>query len=100
MTEEPRAVVLEDQHRDARLTMRTTARQRTLIQQAASAVDKSVTEFVLDSASVAAERVLADRRWFLLDSQRWEDFSALLERPVIHKPRLKALLDSPVPFEQ
>jgi uncharacterized protein (DUF1778 family) len=52
-----------------------------------------MTEFVLESASLAAEQVLADRRWFVLDEVSWEEFQAALERPVIFKPRLSALLN-------
>jgi uncharacterized protein (DUF1778 family) len=51
-----------------------------------------MTDFVLDSASNAAEQVLADRRWFLLDEDAWTAFSDALERPVVVKPRLQALL--------
>lgn len=42
---------------------------------------------------VAAERVLADRREFVLDSKAWKAFQTVLERPVILKPRLQVLLD-------
>jgi uncharacterized protein (DUF1778 family) len=42
-------------------------------------LDKSVTEFVLESASTAAEQVLADRRWFELHDANWEAFQAALE---------------------
>jgi uncharacterized protein (DUF1778 family) len=59
---------------------------------AAQATSKTVTEFVLDSASIAAEQVLADRRWFLLDESSWTAFQDLLERPAIVKPRLAKLL--------
>ncbi len=86
--------------RQARLTMRTTARQRALIQQAAEATDRSVTDFVLGSATLAAERILADRRWFVLSDQERARFEVILERPVVYKPRLKALFDEPSPFAE
>ena len=57
-----------------------------------------MTDFVLDSASIAAEQALADRRWFQLDAEAWDNFQALLERPVIFKPRLAALLAQEDPF--
>lgn len=78
--------------RETRLNLRTTARQDTLIRLAAQATSKTVTEFVLDSASIAAEQVLADRRWFLLDESSWAAFQDLLERPTVIKPRLASLL--------
>jgi uncharacterized protein (DUF1778 family) len=61
----------------------------------AAAVGKNVTEFVLESACVMAENVLADRRRFVLDDAAWDRFLALLYRPVRTKPRLEALLKEP-----
>jgi uncharacterized protein (DUF1778 family) len=78
--------------RETRLNLRATARQNTLIRLAAHAVNKTVTDFVLDSASNTAEQVLADRRWFMLDESAWAAFQDLLERPAIIKPRLAELL--------
>ena len=78
--------------REARLNLRTTAKQDTLIRLAAQATSKTVTDFVLDSASNAAEQILADRRWFLLDDAAWAAFEDSLERPAVLKPRLRELL--------
>lgn len=78
--------------RETRLNLRATARQGALIRLAAQASSKTVTEFVLDSASNAAEQILADRRWFMLDSSSWAEFQDALERPVVTKPRLAELL--------
>lgn len=78
--------------REARLNLRTTAKQDTLIRLAAQATSKTVTDFVLDSASTAAEQILADRRWFLLDDAAWEAFEDSLERPAVVKPKLRELL--------
>lgn len=78
--------------RETRLNLRATAKQDALIRLAAQASSKTVTEFVLDSASNAAEQVLADRRWFMLDESSWMAFQDLLERPAIAKPRLAELL--------
>ncbi len=86
--------------KDARLNLRTSARQDELIRHAAQAVDKSVTEFVLDSATIAAEQVLADRRWFLLDERAWSEFQALLERPAVDKPRLREFMAQPDVFDE
>lgn len=83
--------------REARLNLRASAQQGALIRQAAVASDKSVTEFILESATSAAEHVLADRRRFELDDANWRAFQTALERPAMLKPRLRALLsESPV----
>jgi uncharacterized protein (DUF1778 family) len=78
--------------REARFNMRATARQDALIRLAAQATSKTVTDFILDSASNAAEQILADRRWFMLDESSWAAFQDLLERPAVIKPRLAELL--------
>lgn len=78
--------------RETRLNLRATARQDTLIRLAARASNKTVTDFILDSASNAAEQVLADRRWFMLDDAAWAAFEDLLDRPAVVKPRLTELL--------
>ena len=86
--------------RETRLNLRTTARQDTLIRLAARTTNKTVTDFVLESASNAAEQVLADRRWFMLDDAAWAAFEDLLDRPAVVKPRLTELLsDESNPFD-
>jgi uncharacterized protein (DUF1778 family) len=86
--------------RETRLNLRTTARQDTLIRLAARTTNKTVTDFVLESASNAAEQVLADRRWFMLDDAAWASFEDLLDRPAVVKPRLTELLsDESNPFD-
>ncbi|MEU6713774.1 DUF1778 domain-containing protein [Nonomuraea sp. NPDC046802] len=78
--------------RETRLNLRASARQNTLIRLAAQAKNTTVTAFILDSASRAAEQVLADRRWFLLDESAWASFEDSLERPAVIKPRLAELI--------
>ena len=84
--------------RDARLNLRANSAQLEKIRRAADTKHTSVTDFVLDSASIAADQVLADRRWFQVDAVAWSDFQVLLERPVVYKPRLAALLAQDDPF--
>lgn len=78
--------------RDSRLNIRASTKQDTLIRQAANALDKSVSEFVLDSSIANAENVLADRRLFAVSDEAWQAFEAALDRPAVVKPRLQALL--------
>jgi uncharacterized protein (DUF1778 family) len=80
--------------KDARLNVRLAPSQAALIRRAAEANNTSVSEFVIGSAAEAAGRVLADRRWFGLKDAAWDAFEALLERPVVEKPRLAELLTS------
>lgn len=85
--------------RDSRMSIRTSSQQQQIIRSAAAALDKSVTDFVLESATTNAERVLADRRWFILAPDAWEEFEALLDAPVAETPKLAALLTEPTVFD-
>ena len=78
--------------RTGRLSLRTTAQQDALIRRAAAECEKSVSEFVLDSACTNAEHVLADRTRFVLDEKRWRAFQKALDRPARVKPRLARLM--------
>jgi uncharacterized protein (DUF1778 family) len=68
--------------KEGRLNLRVTERQDHLIRRAAAAVDKTVTEFVLESVALEAERVLAEQRWFMLSEAEWTRFHELLDQPL------------------
>ncbi len=84
--------------RQCRINLRASTRQEQLLKHAAAATDRTMTDFVLEAAVVEAERVLADRRWFLIDDERWDEFQHLLDRPARDLPKLRALLAKPSPF--
>lgn len=84
--------------RQCRINLRASARQEQLLKQAAAATDRTVTDFILETAVVEADRVLADRRWFLIDDECWGEFQRLLEQPARDLPKLRALLTQPSPF--
>jgi uncharacterized protein (DUF1778 family) len=90
----------ERSQRNTRMNLRASAQQQQLIRRAAAALDKSMTDFVLDSAAAEAEKVLADRRWFLLDDAQWTRFEELLDAPVESMPRLRRTLTEPTVFDQ
>lgn len=75
-----------------RILIRTTARQHQLIRDAAEASGKSVSAFLLDAATLEAQRSLADRRAFRLGATDWRRFVEALDRPAQLKPRLRTLL--------
>ncbi len=79
--------------RVARLALRTTIQQQLLIRRAAEVTQKSVTEFVLDSACVAAQNTLTDQKLFLVDEAGFDEFQKKLEEPAIIKPNLRKLLN-------
>jgi uncharacterized protein (DUF1778 family) len=48
---------------------------------------------MLDIAVQESKRILADRRTFTLGDEERDAFLMLLDRPVVEKPRLRALLE-------
>ncbi len=83
-----------------RIDIRTTSNVKRLLQEAATASHKTVTEFLLDSALTQAAEVLADRRLFLLDDKQWEEFMDALDAPPRPMPRMERLLREPSILEQ
>ncbi len=90
---------LRMESKSERIDIRTTANVKRVLQEAAAAKSKTVTEFVLDVALTEAAEVLADRRLFQLDDEEWAAFQAALDAPTKPRPRLEALLNEPSVFE-
>ena len=76
-----------------RIDVRASLPVKQLLQEAARASHKNVSEFMLDAAVVAANQMLADRLRFELSPQQWQAFQAALDQPVSAKPKLKKLLN-------
>jgi uncharacterized protein (DUF1778 family) len=85
--------------RTEKLDLRLTLAAKQVLQSAAAANDRSVSEFVLESALARAEEVLPDRRRFGLDAEQWEAFQAALDAPPRALPRLARLLHEPGVFD-
>jgi len=83
------------QPKSVRIDVRASAPVKQLLQEAARACHKNVSEFLLEAGILAANQTLADRRRFGLDEAQWEIFQQALDRPVRLKPRLKNLLTQP-----
>jgi len=78
-----------------RIDVRANVTVKQLLQDAARACHKSVSEFLLDAGVTAANQALADRQRFELDGAQWQAFQQALDRPVRSHPRMKALLTEP-----
>lgn len=70
-----------------------------LVREAARAADTTLTDFVVGAVVVEAERVLADRRRFVLDAASWDRFVEVLDRPPREAPGLKKLFAKPDVFD-
>ncbi len=85
--------------RTDRIDLRIHPEAKEALQAAASLRHKSVSEFVLESALGAADEVLADRRYFGLDTEQWVAFQAALDAPPRPLPRLERLMREPGFFD-
>jgi uncharacterized protein (DUF1778 family) len=81
-----------------RLAARLTPEQDALIRRAAEIEGTDLTNFTVTAALAHARDVLADRRLFLIDDAAWTQFNAMLDRPVMHHPRLEKLFSEPTIF--
>ena len=77
--------------RTRRINLRATRRQETMIRTGAETAGLSLTEFVLESACLRAEHVLADKREFVVSPTNWQVFVEALDRPTRINPELKRL---------
>jgi uncharacterized protein (DUF1778 family) len=82
-----------------RVDIRITPAAKRTLQQAAAVSNKTVSEFMLDSALSAAFDTLADRRVFQLDEAQWTAFMKALDAPE-NNPRLRRLLATKAPWER
>jgi uncharacterized protein (DUF1778 family) len=78
-----------------RIDVRATLPVKQLLQEAARAAHKNVSEFLLDAGILAANQMLADRLRFELSPEQWDAFQAALDQPVTAKPKLNQLLSEP-----
>lgn len=81
--------------RSEKLDLRLTPQAKRVLQHAAAASHKTVSDFVLESALARADRVLAERQVFRLDAKQWAAFQAALDAPPKPRPRLARLLREP-----
>lgn len=93
------AALMERLKADTTITMRLPVETRELIDQAAATIDKSRTEFVLESARQRAIDVLLDQRVFHLDAAASEAFAQVLENPPAPVAALRKLMASKAPWE-
>ena len=74
------------------INLRIEPQTRQLIDDAAAALGKTRTEFMIDSARAQAIDILLDQRLFVLDAERYDAFMHALDNPPAPGPKLRALL--------
>ena len=81
------------------LSLRISAKDRQLIDKAADTLNKTRTEFMLDSARAAATDALLDRRLFVLDEADFKSFAKALARAPAASDVAKKLGKRPTPWK-
>ena len=81
--------------RTEKLDLRVSPSAKAKLQAAASAAHRSMSDFVMESALSKADEMLAERRIFTVNAEKWAEFLAALDAPTRPLPRLKALLEEP-----
>jgi len=74
--------------RTARLGLRATPEQETVLRRAAEVAHKSLTDFILDAAYQAAEQALLDQRLFMVSGSQYQAILEMLDRPESDNPGL------------
>ncbi|HZT86976.1 MAG TPA: DUF1778 domain-containing protein [Stellaceae bacterium] len=82
------------------INLRIEANTRQLIDNAATILGKTRTEFMIESARRQAIDVLLDQRLFVLDPARFETFLHALNNPPAPGPKLRALLRRIPPWQK
>ncbi len=88
-------------HRPAktsRIELRATEDDRDLLDRAAAALGTDRSSFLLSQGRLAAQRVLADREQFVLDTGAQQEWERINSRPARSLPGLARLLERPSPF--
>lgn len=69
------------------------------MRRAAEVAHKSLTDFILDSACLAAEQTLLDQRLFMVSGGQYQAFMDLLEQPEQVNEGLRDLFTRKAPWE-
>lgn len=85
--------------RTSRLGLRASPEQEAVLRRAAEVAQKSLTDFILDSACLAAEQTLLDQRLFMVSGDRYQAFMELLDRPAQDNPGLSDLFARKAPWD-
>ena len=96
----PGAQTRETAARRETINLRASRKQKALIDQAAEALGRSRSDFMLDTACREAEAILLDRRYFVLSAESFRKFVAMLDKPPKDNPKLRRLLLTKAPWER
>lgn len=93
------AIAASPPSRSARLGLRATPEQEVVLRRAAEVAHKSLTDFILDSACLAAEQTLLDQRLFMVSGKQYQALMDLLEQPEQPNEGLRDLFSHKAPWD-
>jgi uncharacterized protein (DUF1778 family) len=91
---------LETKSKRESLNLRIPPHVRALIDQAARALGKNRTEFILEASCRAAEDALLDRALLRVDEAAFAAFQARLDQSAAPSDRLRRTMQADVPWER
>ncbi|HAU1153064.1 TPA: DUF1778 domain-containing protein [Legionella pneumophila] len=86
--------------KSSRIGLRISPIQERAIKLASEIKEKSLSEFILDTAYQAAEQTLLDQRLFMVSNEKFENFSKLMDRSPMDNEGLKKLFSKPSPWDE
>lgn len=86
--------------RDALINVRVSTGTRDLIDNAASVLGKTRTDFIVESARKHAIDVMLDQRFFSLDAQDYGAFAEALDAPPAAPEKLRKLMRGKSPWRK
>jgi uncharacterized protein (DUF1778 family) len=89
----PGTQIHESASRGETINLRASREQKALVDQAAQALGRSRSDFMLDVVCREAQSVLLDRRYFALPAEDFKRFSLMLDKPPSENPKLRRLLE-------
>lgn len=99
---QPRATSTGDAVKRKReaLNLRIHPDERNLIDRAAEVKGKNRTDFILEAAMLAAEAALLDQVIIAVSPDAYAEFITRLDQPAKSNDRLRALLNTPAPWDK
>jgi len=86
--------------KEARIHLRVNSTQKELFTRAAQLKQKTVSDFILENASQAAQEVLQNQTHFALSPEKWKAFCEILDRPPKKIKALQKLLRESTIFNE
>jgi len=84
----------------SRLNIRVSEHEKDVLMRAASALNTSVSSFVVQRAYAEAQVILAEQNQFRLPDKKWREFNRALDAPPKSIPALRKLLTQRGVFDE